>query len=126
MNLNVGFYCPLELTAAAGADRIIVRVAAASTYRLFINGRFVGCGPARAAHGWAYFLRLELLSRYGLHRQVLDETVTYFLPMAERTGTLWEHEDERASCNHGFASHLAFVLRRELAALAGMSSDTFR
>jgi alpha-L-rhamnosidase len=26
--------------------------------------------------------------------------------MADKTGTLWEHADTYASCNHGFASHI--------------------
>lgn len=38
----------------------------------------------------------------------------YFLGMAERTGTLWEHCDERASCNHGFASHICVHLYRDI------------
>jgi alpha-L-rhamnosidase len=38
------------------------------------------------------YLRLELLSRARLDRQLLDETKGYFSYMAERTGTLWEHE----------------------------------
>ena len=33
--------------------------------------------------------------------------------MARRTGTLWEHDDTRASCNHGFASHVAHLLYRD-------------
>lgn len=50
-------------------------------------------------------MRFELLSREGLARQVYEESVPYHLPMAELTGTLWEHEDPQASCHHGFASH---------------------
>ena len=34
--------------------------------------------------------------------------------MAERTGTLWENVDDRASCNHGFASHICFTLYRDI------------
>ncbi len=59
-------------------------------------------------------LRLELLSRYGRCRQVLEESVDYLLYMAERTGTLWENVDERASCNHGFASHIVNTLYRDV------------
>jgi alpha-L-rhamnosidase len=33
--------------------------------------------------------------------------------MAERTGTLWENMTPHASCNHGFASHVAHVLYRD-------------
>ena len=28
--------------------------------------------------------------------------------MAEKTGTLWEIDSDSASCNHGFASHVAY------------------
>ena len=50
-------------------------------------------------------LRLELLSRYGLCQQLLDESLAYQLYMVDRTGTLWENDGAYASCNHGFASH---------------------
>ena len=41
------------------------------------------------------------------YREMLDKNVRdYFLGMAELTGTLWEHDDISASCNHGFASHV--------------------
>ncbi len=59
--------------------------------------------PANAFVG--NVLRLELLSRYGLSKQLLDESVAYQLYMADRTGTLWENDGAYASCNHGFASH---------------------
>ena len=49
-------------------------------------------------------LRLELLSRDGRAAQIYREIRDYFLQMAEKTGTLWEHNDPRASCCHGFAS----------------------
>ena len=63
------------------------------------------------------YLRLELLSRAGEPRQLLEETIDYFLPMVELTGTLWEHMSSTASCNHGFASHLAHVIYRDVAGL---------
>ena len=63
------------------------------------------------------YLRLELLSRVGEPRQLLEETIDYFLPMVELTGTLWEHMSSTASCNHGFASHLAHVIYRDVAGL---------
>lgn len=75
-------------------------------------------GPARKKtkkHPDVYFanafignyLRLELLSRAGMGQRILEETKGYFAYMADRTGTLWEHDDVSASCNHGFASHAA-------------------
>ena len=33
--------------------------------------------------------------------------------MANTTGTLWEHTESTASCNHGFASHAGYVLLRD-------------
>ena len=60
------------------------------------------------------YLRIELLSRHGLCRQILDELKQYFLHMADLTGTLWEHDNQSASCNHGFASHAAHVIYRDV------------
>ena len=62
-------------------------------------------------------LRFELLSRDGRNQQILDEAIGYWLYMADRTGTLWEHDDPQASCNHGFASHAAHVLFRDVLGL---------
>ena len=68
------------------------------------------------------YLRLELLSQNGNTRQLLKESKDFFLGMAKRTGTFWENMDERASCNHGFASHVSHVLYRD--ALGILSLDT--
>lgn len=86
-------------------------------------------GPARKKSG-AYpdvpfanafigtYLRLELLSREGLSRQILDESIAEYLIMADLTGTLWENlpesTDFMASCNHGFAAHIVRVLYRDV------------
>jgi alpha-L-rhamnosidase len=59
-------------------------------------------------------LRMEILSRNGLSRQILDESIAYLLYMAERTGTLWENVGSTASCNHGFASHICHTLFRDV------------
>jgi alpha-L-rhamnosidase len=79
------------------------------------DNRFPDVHPANTFVG--DYLRLELLSRAGLVSQILDESRDFFLYMAERTGTLWENRDERASCNHGFASHIAHVLVRDVLGL---------
>ena len=80
----------------------------------------------RQAHGPRCFLsrpfignvlRLEVLTREGLAAQALEESRDYLLYMAERTGTLWEFHDQRASCNHGFASHTAHFLVRDILGL---------
>ena len=61
-----------------------------------------------------YYLRMELLARYGEQARLIGEMKGLFLEMARKTGTLWEHKDVRASCNHGFASHVCVHLFRDL------------
>ncbi|MDR2754397.1 MAG: hypothetical protein LBC20_01700 [Planctomycetaceae bacterium] len=56
------------------------------------------------------YMRMDILSRYGLQSQLLREVQDYFYSMAEQTGTLWEHMQHNASCNHGFASYIGHVL----------------
>jgi len=56
------------------------------------------------------YLRLELLLRAGLNKQMIGEMRDYFYYMAERTGTLWENDSTVASCDHGFASYAAYLL----------------
>lgn len=70
-----------------------------------------GIHPANAFIG--YYLRMELLSQLGLAKQLLAEIGAFFSIMAERTGTLWEHNRTTASCNHGFASHVVRSLYRD-------------
>ncbi|MFA5864872.1 MAG: hypothetical protein WC975_09305 [Phycisphaerae bacterium] len=70
------------------------------------------------------FLRMELLARYGAARQVLEESVGYLLHMAQQTGTLWEHDDVRASCNHSFASHVVHILYRDILGVAQIDKGT--
>ena len=76
------------------------------------NGKFQEIAFSNAFIG--NFLRLELLSRAGLDRQLLDETKGYFSYMAERTGTLWEFVSDWKSCNHGFASYAAGLYARSV------------
>ncbi|MDI9605011.1 MAG: hypothetical protein QM305_06760 [Bacteroidota bacterium] len=49
MNLNLGFRA--SFTAEQGQEALI-KVAAATLYRMYLNGHFIGSGPARAAHGY--------------------------------------------------------------------------
>jgi alpha-L-rhamnosidase len=58
-------------------------------------------------------LRFELLSRGGLTEQLLQECKARLLFMARQTGTLWEHDTDRASLNHAFESHTAYLLYRD-------------
>lgn len=68
------------------------------------------------------YLRMELLSREGLSKQILDETIDFYHPMAEQTGTLWENMTTVASCNHGFASHIIRVLNRDVLGIYDIST----
>lgn len=68
--------------------------------------------PANAFVG--NYLRAELLSRYDHPAQIKKELVDFYLYMAEQTGTLWENVGASASCNHGFASHVAHSLYRDI------------
>ena len=58
------------------------------------------------------FLRLDVLFEAGAYEQVRREIKSFFLPMAEATGTLWENMTNGASCCHGFASHVAYWLHK--------------
>lgn len=70
------------------------------------------------------YLRMELLLRWGRYRQVIAESRDYFYPMAERTGTLWEHDDVRSgSLNHGFASVIGVYLIRCLLGVQELDGD---
>jgi len=76
--------------------------------------------PANAFIG--NMLRMELLSQAGRGQQILDESVAYWLYMAERTGTLWENITPTASCNHGFTSHIVHTLYRDVLGIASLDS----
>lgn len=80
--------------------------------------------PANAFVG--NLLRFELLARNGRRQQILDEARDYWLFMADRTGTLWENDRPNASCNHGFASHAAHVLLRDVLGLREVNLATKR
>lgn len=58
------------------------------------------------------YLRLELLYLDGQTEKLLQDLKEYFTPMAERTGTLWEHNQPSASCCHGFAAHVLYWLAK--------------
>ncbi len=62
-------------------------------------------------------MRLELLSRAGLTDQLAGEAKTWFLPMAELTGTFWENMGNEASMNHAFGSHIIVRLYRDVLGL---------
>ena len=57
-----------------------------------------------------HYLRLDLLSRYGLRDALLENAIGYFYKMAMLTGTLWENDTPHASCCHGFTSCILYWL----------------
>jgi alpha-L-rhamnosidase len=58
-------------------------------------------------------MRLELLSGMGLGQQIVNESVSFLLYMADQTGTLWENVGTVGSCNHAFGSHIVKLLYRD-------------
>ena len=56
-------------------------------------------------------MRFELLARYKLRQKLHAEAESFLGKMAERTSTLWEHNDTRASCCHAFAAHILVCLQ---------------
>lgn len=70
------------------------------------------------------YLRVEMLSKYGLTNQILEETKEFFDYMAQRTGTLWENTGDYASCNHGFASHITYAYYRDLLGIWSIDERT--
>lgn len=66
--------------------------------------------PSNALMGM--YMRFDLLSDAGETKRLEHEICAYFGKMACLTGTLWEHDNPSASCNHGFASHVLVWLHR--------------
>jgi len=67
-------------------------------------------------------MRIELLSRSSLTDQLVDESKSLFLPMAELTGTFWENMGDEASMNHAFGSHVIVHLFRDVLGLERVDS----
>lgn len=63
------------------------------------------------------YMRMDILSRYNLQSRLIMEIQDFFYPMADKTGTLWEHMQSYASCNHGFASYIGHVLYRDISGI---------
>jgi alpha-L-rhamnosidase len=68
MNLMLGFRAAFS---APRDGRAVLSVAASSLYRAFLNGEFVGHGPARAAHGFFRVDRWDLAGRLLPGRNIL-------------------------------------------------------
>ena len=56
MNLSLGFRAVVEVNDSA--EKVVLRVAASTIYRAWINGELVAHGPARCAHG---FYRVDVI-----------------------------------------------------------------
>ena len=78
------------------------------------DGYMPNVGTSNVMYG--LYMRIDLLMRAGERALVLEECVRLFETMAERTGTLWEHNGIYASCNHGFA---AYAMKWIIYALTG-------
>ena len=70
--------------------------------------KFPEIEPSNALPG--FYIRTELLLRWKLYDKLVDYVKHFFLPMAQKTGTLWEHKTSGSSCDHGFASFVAIVI----------------
>ncbi|MBO5298481.1 MAG: hypothetical protein J6B51_00190 [Clostridia bacterium] len=68
------------------------------------TGKWKKIHPSNAFIG--NYLRCDLLRMAGLNEKLDEDIRGYFDYMAQTTGTLWEHVNTSASCNHGFASHV--------------------
>jgi len=63
---------------------------------------------------FGYSLRFVMLSEAGMSRRALTEVKHCYLPMAEKTGTLWEAvSSDGYSCCHGFPCMAAWLLLRD-------------
>ena len=74
--------------------------------RLGINraeGDLSEMGTSNVLYG--LYMRIDLLKHAGEKQKVLDECIKRFLPMAERTGTIWGHNGIMVSRDHGFAAY---------------------
>ena len=75
------------------------------------TGPYQDIFPANAFIG--YILRIDLMSQIGDNaEQCLKEIKGLYAGMAELTGTLWEHNNTGASCNHGFAGFIALLISK--------------
>lgn len=88
------------------------------------QGLYPEVHPANAFIG--NMLRFELLSRAGRAQQIIQEMGDYLLYMVERTGTLWENQQDHASLNHGFASHACVTLLRDFLGVFSLELDKKR
>ena len=78
--------------------------------------------PSNALFG--FLMRLELLRWDKDYKRLLAEVKNYYLHMAKTTGTLWEHQNVRASLNHGFASYVGTFVTEALGLTKAYQKET--
>lgn len=66
------------------------------------------------------YLRFFYLLEKKEYDRVLEEMTSYFKEMVDKTGTLWEHDSPKASCNHGFASVIGPIILECVAGFKGI------
>ena len=59
-------------------------------------------------------LRFLCLARAGMPELARKEALAYYADMADRTGTLWEHDAPQASCCHAFATGFVSLFADEI------------
>lgn len=82
---NIAVTFQYALTPSADT---VIDLAASNLYRLFVNGELIGCGPARAAHGYSR------LDTYSLEKWAGQETVLSVEVYSANTNTFYT-VDER-------------------------------
>lgn len=113
-----------------------LRITASTLYRAFLNGRFIGCGPARAAHGYfrvdewlideAGLLAVEVAGYNVNSYYVLDQPAFLQAEVVDESGRVLA-----ATGDDSFASFRAHVLddhvqRVERYSVARTFSEVFR
>lgn len=109
--------CTGEITEVCQYYAFFFGITDENTHKKLLDTLISDFGPKRknprkweriypAAPFIGYFLRLDLLSKHGEFEKLRENIENYYYDMACKTGTLWEHADVRASCNHGFSSYV--------------------
>ncbi len=60
------------------------------------------------------YLRMETLLGLGEYEKLLADVQDFFGEMTSKTGTLWEYRNFKGSFDHGFASYVAYAIRKAL------------
>ena len=68
-NLQVGFRCNFN---AVRGKNYILNITGATFYKIYLNGEFIGCGPARAPHGYIRTDELRFNVKDGLNRLAVE------------------------------------------------------